>query len=109
MDWKDVLGRLRQDPDLPESEEQVPAKEDKKPAAKDTLRVTVDRKGRKGKVATIVEGFTLSDQEVAEVAAMLKRSLGVGGSSRDGEILIQGDAAQKVAALLRNAGYKVNA
>lgn len=105
MDWKDVLGQLRQDPALPGGEAQAP--EAPAPEAKDTLRVLIDRKGRKGKVATIVGGFTVGDDEVAEIAAMLKRKLGVGGSSRGGEILIQGDAAERVRTLLRELGYKV--
>ena len=106
MDWKDVLGQLRQDPALPEGEETA-APEATAPIPKDALRVLVDRKGRKGKVATIVEGFTVGDDEVAEIAATLKRKLGVGGSSRGGEILIQGDAAERVRTLLRDLGYKV--
>lgn len=106
MDWKDVLGQLRQDPSLPEGEETV-APEAPALKAKDTLRVLIDRKGRKGKVATIVEGFTVDDDEVAEIAATLKRKLGVGGSSRGGEILIQGDAAERVRTMLRELGYKV--
>lgn len=101
-----MLGQLREDPSLPPGED---ATEETTTASlpKDLLRVIVDRKGRKGKVATIIEGFTISDEEVAEVAAMLKRKLGVGGSSRGGEILIQGDAAARVRELLVKEGYKV--
>lgn len=108
MDWKETLGKLRGNPDLPQGEENAPqpsAPGDTLPA--DTLHVLTDRKGRKGKTATIVEGFTCGDEEVARVAAALKRKLGVGGSSRGGEILIQGDAAERVRGLLREMGYKV--
>ena len=76
-------------------------------AKKDPLKVFIDRKGRKGKAAVIVEGFTVSDDEVAETAAWLKRKLGVGGSSRGGEILIQGDCRDRIADLLRQLGHKV--
>lgn len=106
MDWKEMLGQLREDPSLPPGEN-TPEPASEKAPRKDTLRVIIDRKGRKGKVATIVEGFTVGDDEVAEVAAMLKRKLGVGGSSRGGEILIQGDAADRVRELLAKEGYKV--
>lgn len=107
MDWKEMLGALREDPSLPAGEDTAPQPAAEKSRPKDTLRVVTDRKGRKGKVATIIEGFTLPDDEVARVAASLKRSLGVGGSSRGGEILIQGECADKVRALLVKAGYKV--
>ena len=64
-------------------------------------------KGRKGKTATIVEGFTCPEDELLEVAARLKTRFGTGGSARGGEILIQGDVAAKVKALLTEMGYKV--
>lgn len=102
-----MLGALREDPSLPPGEDSPAETPEVKPRKKDTLHVIVDRKGRKGKVATIIEGFTISDDEVAELAASLKRSLGVGGSSRGGEILIQGDCAARVRELLIKAGYKV--
>lgn len=75
--------------------------------APDTLHVMIDRKGRKGKTATIIDGFTCSDDEVSSVAARLKTKLGVGGSSRGGEILIQGECAERVKTLLMQMGYKV--
>lgn len=108
MDWKEALGKLKEDPSLPEGvePEQSSVPEEKK-GAKETLRVGIDRKGRKGKTAVIVEGFQCSDEEVADVAAELKKKLGVGGSSRGGEILIQGDCRDRVATLLKSLGYKV--
>lgn len=107
MDWKEMLGQLREDPSLPPGEESPQAEAPEKPKAKDRLKVVIDKKGRKGKTATIVEGFTVSDEEVAEVAATLKRKLGVGGSSRDGEILIQGNLADQVRKILAELGYKL--
>lgn len=107
MDWKEMLGRLKEDPSLPAGEEQEVEQTPEAPVSADTLRVIVDKKGRKGKVATIVEGFTSDDDTVAGVAAMLKKKLGVGGSARGGEILIQGNLADKVRSLLIAEGYKV--
>lgn len=104
MDWKEMLGQLRED--LPQGDAEETPCEVTEIRKKDTLRVIVDRKGRKGKVATIIEGFTVSDDEVAAVAASLKKRLGTGGSSRGGEILIQGDVSAKVLELLKADGYK---
>ena len=107
MDWKDVLQGLRQDPSLPEGEEpktDVPATKTEK---KDTLHVVLEKKGRNGKVATIVEGFTVDDGELQRLAASLKKKLGVGGSARGGEILIQGNLVDKVKQFLINEGFKV--
>ncbi len=109
-DWKDMLGQLRDE--LPEGDDkEAPGTGDGKAEAKavqqGALRVLVDKKGRKGKVATIIEGFTLPDEEVEELAARLKRKLGVGGSARGGEILIQGEAADRVRDSLRAEGFKV--
>lgn len=106
-DWKDILGRMKQDPSLPAGEEMRDEPEQPAQSArKDRLNVVIEKKGRKGKVATIVEGFTVSDAEVAEVAAMLKKKLGVGGSARGGEILIQGDKRREVLDALTAMGYK---
>lgn len=105
MDWKDLLvskindGTLRREEYVPEDDTPV--------RIPDTLHVTIDRKGRKGKTATIVEGFTCHEDELLEVAARLKTRLGIGGSARGGEILIQGDVAAKVKALLTEMGYRV--
>lgn len=107
MDWKEMLGQLRADPSLPPGEETAPEPEGPAEKRPGTLRVIVDKKGRKGKVATIVEGFEEDDDRVAEVAARLKKRLGVGGSSRGGEILIQGACADRVCELLREMNYKV--
>lgn len=65
----------------------------------------LDKKGRKGKAATIVAGFTLPDEEVEGVARQLKTRLGCGGSARGGEILIQGDKRREVAEALSALGF----
>ena len=106
MDWKEALQQKMALGSIPvdDTPDPVTAADATKP---DTLTVSIDRKGRKGKTATIVEGFTCDDAEVAHIASGLKSRLGVGGSSRGGEILIQGDYAARVADLLRAMGYKV--
>lgn len=92
--------------ELPEDTENAEKAETTVSKKKDSLRVIIDRKGRKGKIATIIEGFTADDAEVAEIASELKRKIGTGGSSRGGEILLQGDWKDKVSVLLREMGYK---
>jgi translation initiation factor 1 len=70
------------------------------------LRLDIERKGRAGKVATIISGFTLPPEEVERIAATLKSKLGTGGSARGGEILIQGDRRTDVISLLSTLGLK---
>ncbi len=101
-----MLGQLREDPSLPAGDDVAQPAPEPLLKKKDTLRVIVDKKGRKGKIATIVEGFTVSDEEVAEIAASLKKRLGTGGSSRGGEILIQGNVAG-VREFLSAEGYRI--
>lgn len=106
MDWKSQLESLRQEmPPGAQEPDEAPAAE-LVPAEKARLDVMLDRKGRKGKEATIVAGFTVSDDRVAEIAATLKKRLGCGGSSRGGEILIQGDKRREVAAILASLGLR---
>lgn len=107
MDWKARLEGLKDS--LPEGgEEPVENKEEAAATTKKPrLDIVLDRKGRKGKEATIICGFSEeADEEVAAVATRLKQKLGTGGSARGGEILIQGDKRTQVAALLAAMGYK---
>lgn len=111
-DWKDVLGKAF---DLPVPEESDNQTAEQQPAAqgdavtqqgKTRLDIVLERKGRGGKQATIVTGFACDDEALKQVASRLKRSLGVGGSARGGEILIQGDFRQRVLDELVTMGFK---
>lgn len=73
---------------------------------KQDLRVTLDRKNRKGKVATIVTGFQGSEEALSDLGKLLKTRCGVGGSSKDGEIIVQGDHAARVLDILLKEGFK---
>lgn len=109
MDWRDSLRQLldpEQQSDVDGADEPVQA-----PAEPvfggSKLDIVLDKKGRRGKQATIIAGFdTDNDTEALAVAARLKQSLGTGGSARGGEILIQGDRRKDVASLLTGMGYK---
>ena len=105
MDWRDKLGGLKAE--LPEGEE--PKVDNKanstKKMQKEPLRVELDK--RNGKPATLVTEFEGTDDELKELAKTLKIKCGAGGSSRNGEILVQGDFRVKIVDTLQNMGYKV--
>ena len=69
------------------------------------LRVLIDRKQRKGKEVTLVTGFVGTEEDLKDLGKMLKHKCGVGGSVKDGEIVIQGNNLKKVLELLHKEGY----
>ena len=75
------------------------------PPAHQKLVVRLERKGRGGKVVTIVQRFVGSNRDLNELAKRLKVACGVGGSAKDGEIIIQGDRVEQVRQLLASWGY----
>lgn len=113
VDWKDALGKAFNMPvpdndDSNQDEQQPEAKGDAlQQQGKTRLDIILERKGRAGKQATIVTGFVCDEDALKQVASRLKSSLGVGGSARGGEILIQGDFRQRVLELLQEMGFKV--
>ncbi|PKR81534.1 translation initiation factor [Brumimicrobium salinarum] len=70
------------------------------------LYVSIDRKKRKGKDVTLIEGFVGSEDDMKELGKRLKSACGVGGSAKNGEIIIQGNKRDQVMELLQKEGYK---
>lgn len=104
--WKDRLGVLYStNPDF-----QYQTTEDKETLStlspnEQKLRISLSKKHRAGKEVTLIEGFVGADDDLQSLAKELKVKCGVGGSAKDGEILIQGDQRAKVKDLLIALGY----
>ena len=106
QDWKDRLNVVYStNPDYSYNHDQEEESETL-PPGKQNLRISIDRKKRKGKSVTLIEGFVGSDEDLKDLAKILKTKFGVGGSAKDGEIIIQGEFKQKAAEMLGSAGYK---
>jgi len=106
-DWKKRLGMVYStNPDF-----QFDPGEQEEPhtvaSSHQQLYVSLDKKNRKGKKVTLVEGFKGSTEELRILAKELKSRCGVGGSVGDNNILIQGDFRDRVVSILQEKGYKV--
>lgn len=101
MDLRDQLKNLF--PDHEEQDFELPAE---KFEQKEPLVCKFEKKGRNGKPVTLIEGFEGSNEELKEISKKIKTTLGIGGSEKDGVIVIQGDNRDKIMQILKAMGYK---
>lgn len=104
-DWKERLGVMYStNPDFQYDTDQA-SEEETLPKEKQLLRISLDKRNRSGKSVTLVTGFRGTTSDLETLGKLLKVKCGVGGSAKDGEIIVQGDLRQKVLELLQKEGY----
>ena len=104
-DWKERLGvTYSTNPDYSYQYEDEPQKATL-PKEKQVIRISLDKRNRGGKTVTLITGFRGTDEDLAALGKSLKVKCGVGGTAKDGEIVIQGDFRQKILEILHKEGY----
>ena len=106
-DWKDRLNIVYSTNSDFEYEVDLINEADTLPNEKQSLRIALDKKNRKGKEVTLITGFVGKELDLKELGRFLKTKCGVGGSVKDGEIVIQGDFRAKIGELLSKEKYRV--
>lgn len=105
-DWKSRLGVVfSTNPDFRYETGEDESPVETIPAEKQRLIVSIDRRNRGGKQVTLVKGFVGSEEDLLALGKTLKSKCGVGGSVKEGEIIIQGDFRDRIVSLLRSMGY----
>ena len=93
-------------PDFQYASDQQQPETDRLAPARQDLRVQLDKKQRGGKMVTLITGYIGAGDDLETLGKLLKSKCGVGGSVKDGEILIQGDHRDRVLKILLELGYK---
>lgn len=108
MNWQEQLEAFRRaNPDLPEGEDVAAEPREEKSVKQPPVHMRIERKGRGGKTVTIIGGWVIDADCLADVTTQLKKRLGTGGTIEDGEIVIQGDRRTQISTLLPQLGYKI--
>ncbi len=105
-DWKERLGVVYSTNSDFKYETEEQEEQPSIPPAKQNLRVSLDKRNRGGKKVTLVADFKGPSDELEKLGKTLKTKCGVGGSAKDGEIIVQGDFRDKIVELLLNMGYR---
>lgn len=106
-DWKKRLGVVYSTNEKYDFDYEGEETDETLPNNQQNLKVQLDRKNRKGKVVTLVSGYSGRSEDQNALAKLLKNKCGVGGSVKEEGILLQGDHREKVINILKNEGYKV--
>lgn len=101
MDLRDQLKNLF--PDHEEKDFEMPVE---KFVQVEPLICKFEKKGRNGKPVTLIEGFEGDEEELKKISKKIKTTLGIGGSAKEGIIVIQGDNRDKIMKILQEMGYK---
>jgi translation initiation factor 1 len=106
-DWKERLGVVYSTNSDFQYDRKEGSVEETLPLNRQKLTVSLDKKNRKGKSVTLVSGFVGSEADLKALGKVLKSGCGVGGTVKEGVILIQGDFRVRAMDLLKAAGYQV--
>lgn len=105
MDLQDQLKNLFPDHEPSQEIEEVSSEPKELWVQKEPMICKYEK--RKGKSTTIIAGYEGEDEDFKILAKEIKNKLAVGGSFKDGEIIIQGDYRDKIMNILKEKGFKV--
>lgn len=105
-DWKKRDGVVYSTDNSFDYQYQQDAEAETLPPQQQNLKVMLDKSMRAGKQVTLVNGFVGTSADLESLGKLLKSKCGVGGSVKDGEVIIQGDHRDKIVQILQQAGYK---